>query len=80
MSLYLLSVSLGNFIAAGVNWAISNPDGTSKLPGSSYYWFFSGLMLAAAFLFIVVAFFYREHTYIQDDEPVTEPIAEGTMG
>lgn len=80
MSLYLLSVSLGNFIAAGVNWAISNPDGTSMLPGASYYWFFSGLMLTAAFLFIVVAYFYREQTYIQDDEPVTESIAEGSMG
>ena len=79
MSLYLLSVSLGNFIAAGVNAAISNADGTSKLPGATYYWFFSGLMLTAAFLFIIVAYFYREQTYIQDSEPENESIAEGTQ-
>ncbi|KAA1262586.1 Dipeptide and tripeptide permease A [Rubripirellula obstinata] len=79
MSLYMLSVSLGNFIAAGVNAVISNPDGTSKLPGAMYYWFFSGLMLAAAFAFIFVAYFYREQTYIQDSDAENEVIAEGTQ-
>lgn len=79
MSLYMLSVSLGNFIAAGVNAVISNPDGTSKLPGAMYYWFFSGLMLVAAFAFIFVAYFYREQTYIQDSDAENEVIAEGTQ-
>lgn len=71
MSIYMLSVSLGNFITAGVNLFIQNPDGTSKLPGASYYWFFTGLMAVAAFAFIVVAKLYKARTYIQDqpDEP-----------
>src|SRR6056297_16202 len=67
MSLYMLSVSLGNFITAGVNAIISNDDGTSALPGASYYWFFTGLMLIAAIIYIAVAYFYRGKTYIQDD-------------
>lgn len=66
MAFYLLSVTLGNFIAAGVNAIISNEDGTSKLPGASYYWFFVGLMAVAAALFVVVAYFYRGQTFIQD--------------
>ncbi len=79
MSLYLLSVSLGNFIAAGVNAVILNADGTSKLPGATYYWFFAGLMFAAAFAFIFVAYFYRSQTYIQDSEAPLEATAEGTQ-
>lgn len=65
MSLYMLSVSLGNLITALVNSYIQNTDGTSKLPGASYYWFFTGLMLAAAVGFLVVAATYREKVYLQ---------------
>lgn len=78
MSFYMLSVSLGNFITAGVNAVISNADGTSKLPGASYYWFFTGLMLVAAVLFILVAKLYRGQTYIQQSEPASESAAEAT--
>ncbi|QDV54300.1 POT family MFS transporter [Rosistilla oblonga] len=78
MSFYMLSVSLGNFITAGVNAVISNDDGSSKLPGASYYWFFTGLMLVAAFLFIIVAYMYRGRTYIQDSAPETEIDAEAS--
>lgn len=73
MSFYMLSVSLGNFITAGVNALISNPDGTSKLPGASYYWFFTGLMLVAAIIFIVVAFRYKGKEYIQEFDTDEEP-------
>ena len=66
MSFYLGSVALGNAITALVNFFISNPDGTSKLPGASYYWFFTGLMFVAAVLFIVVALTYRGKEHIQD--------------
>ncbi|MEM6363197.1 MAG: POT family MFS transporter [Planctomycetota bacterium] len=72
MSIYMLSVSLGNAITAGVNAVIQNADGTSKLPGATYYWFFTGLMLAAAILFVVVAKLYRGQTYIQDDQSGAE--------
>ena len=68
MGLYLLSSAMGNFFTSCVNFFIENPDGTSKLPGASYYWFFAGLMLATALLFCVYAAFYREKSYIQDAE------------
>lgn len=79
MSLYMLSVSLGNFITAGVNAVISNADGTSKLPGASYYWFFTGLMLVAAVIFIAVAMTYRGKEHIQESAELdAESEAEGT--
>jgi len=65
----LLSISLGNFIAAGVNMAIANADGTTKLPGASYYWFFAIAMLVTSFLFIPVAFRYKSREYIQGEAP-----------
>jgi POT family proton-dependent oligopeptide transporter len=62
-----LSVTIGNLFTACVNFFIMNPDGTSKLPGASYYWFFAGLMFLASLLFCVYAALYREKTNIQDD-------------
>jgi POT family proton-dependent oligopeptide transporter len=67
MSLFLASVWLGNVFTSGVNKFIQNPDGTSKLPGASYYFFFTGLMTVTAFGFIIVAYFYKEKTYLQDE-------------
>ncbi|TWU34147.1 Dipeptide and tripeptide permease A [Novipirellula aureliae] len=67
MSLYLLSVSLGNLITAVVNGVIANDDGTSKLPGASYYWFFTIMMLLAAIVFMFVALRYRGKVHIQDE-------------
>ncbi len=49
MSIYLLSISLGNQFTALVNRFIQNPDGTSKLPGASYYMFFAILMFVRQF-------------------------------
>ena len=66
MAVFLLSVTLGNFFTAIVNQFIQNADGTSKLEGSSYYWFFTLAMLGTAFVFIPVAKLYREKTYIQN--------------
>ena len=65
----LLSISLGNIIAAVVNMAIENADGSSKLPGASYYWFFAIVMLATSFLFIPVARWYKPKDHIQDEAP-----------
>ena len=67
MGLFLLSQTTGNIFTAIVNFFIKNPDGTSKLPGASYYWFFTEAMLVTAVLFIFVTLFYREKSYIQDD-------------
>lgn len=71
MGLFLLSVSIGNFITAGINSFIENPDGTASLTGPAYYWLFVGLVFAAGALFIVAAYFYKEETYIQDFDPDT---------
>lgn len=72
MSLYLLSVAAGNEVTAVVNAVIENDDGSSKLPGASYYWFFTAVMAAAAVGFIFVAANYHEQTYIQGDEELAD--------
>ena len=46
MSLYLLSVAAGNEFTAIVNLVIERSDGTSRLPGASYYWFFTDVCLS----------------------------------
>jgi proton-dependent oligopeptide transporter, POT family len=69
MSLFLMSVAVGNAFTAGVNRVIQRPDGSSRLSGPSYFWFFTGVMLATAVLFIVVVAFYRERTYVQEEQP-----------
>jgi POT family proton-dependent oligopeptide transporter len=66
MSLYMLSVALGNLMASVVNEYIDAAKGTSWLEGQNYYWFFTGLMLAASLAFIVVAANYRGRTYLQE--------------
>ena len=68
MSLYLLSVTAGNLLTSGVNLWIQNDDGTSKLPGASYYWFFTGLMLLASLGFLFVLATYREKSYVQGED------------
>lgn len=68
-SINLLSISLGNVFSAVVNHVIKNPDGTSKLPGASYYWFFVGAMLVTGVLFIPIARWYKPREYIQDEAP-----------
>ncbi|HQG49111.1 MAG TPA: hypothetical protein PK373_08485, partial [Sedimentisphaerales bacterium] len=67
--LSLLSMSLGNIIVAVVNKAIENPDGSSKLPGASYYWFFAIVMFATSVLFIPVAMRYKPKDHIQEEAP-----------
>ena len=69
MSVFLLSISLGNAITAAVNAIILNADGSSTLPGTQYFWLFAIMMLLAALLFIPVATRYRETEYIQEEAP-----------
>jgi POT family proton-dependent oligopeptide transporter len=70
MGAFFMSVAIGNFFTAAVNYFIQNPDGTSKLDGPSYYLFFAAAMGVTALLFIPVAVWYKERTYIQDEAPV----------
>ncbi|MBN1361049.1 MAG: MFS transporter [Sedimentisphaerales bacterium] len=67
MSLYLLSISLGNVFSAVVNHFIQNPDGSTKLPGASYYWFFAIAMVVTLALYIPVAMRFPVREYIQDE-------------
>lgn len=69
MAVFFLSITLGNVFTAAVNKFIQNEDGTSKLPGASYYWFFVGVMLVTAVVFIPVAGRYKVKDYIQDEAP-----------
>jgi len=69
MSLYLLSISLGNIFSAAVNHFIQNADGSSKLPGASYYWFFAIAMLVTLALYIPVAMRFPVQEHIQDEAP-----------
>uniref|UniRef100_UPI0026131BDE POT family MFS transporter n=1 Tax=uncultured Gimesia sp. TaxID=1678688 RepID=UPI0026131BDE len=70
MSLFLLSVTVGNLLTAGVNKVIMIDKERSHLEGANYYWFFSGMMFIAAVLFVFVAKYYRGTSYIQDDESI----------
>ncbi|KAA0137076.1 POT family MFS transporter [Gimesia chilikensis] len=67
MSLFFLSMTVGNLLTAGVNEVIMVDEQSSYLEGARYFWFFSGLMLVAAVLFVFVAQRYKGKTYIQDD-------------
>jgi len=69
MSLYLLSVSLGNLFTALVNTFAQDADGRSLLAGASYYWFFCGCMAAAAVLLVPVMWTYRSREYLQGEGP-----------
>jgi POT family proton-dependent oligopeptide transporter len=62
MSLLMLSISLGNQIAATVNKFIQN--GTLVLDGPNYYGFFIGLMAIWTVAYIPFAFFYRGTNYV----------------
>lgn len=60
MSLYLLSISLGNAFTAFINYFIQNPDGSTKLAGTDYYLFFTAIMALAAVVFVFIAKWYKE--------------------
>jgi len=66
MALTRFPSSAGNAFTALLNQFIGNADGTSKLPGASYYLFFAGLMAVAAVIWVLVARVYKPKYYLQD--------------
>jgi hypothetical protein len=66
MSLYLLSVALGNILTSGVNAMIQLPGMQKALEGDRYYWFFAGLMTLAAIVFIPYAVMFRQKNYLPE--------------
>jgi POT family proton-dependent oligopeptide transporter len=67
MSLYLLSVSLGNQFTAAVNVLIEDASGESILAGASYYWFFTGCMTLATLLLVPVVLWTKPRDYFQPE-------------
>jgi POT family proton-dependent oligopeptide transporter len=67
MSFYMAAVALGNLFTSGVNFFIENADGSSKLAGSSYFWFFAGLMWVTALGFFWYSRQYQEQAYLQQE-------------
>ena len=65
MSIYLLSVTLGNQITALVNRVIQDDSGNSVISGVSYYLFFTGLMAATTLIYLVYSRTYKGKTFIQ---------------
>lgn len=66
----LLSISLGNFLAAQVNKYIADQReaGRTVLEGASYFWFFAGAVLVMAVVLTIYAQFYRGAAFIQGEE------------
>ena len=64
MSLYLLSVSMGNLFTALVNTFMQDSQGHATLTGASYYWFFTACMALATVLLLPMLG-YRSRNYIQ---------------
>jgi POT family proton-dependent oligopeptide transporter len=68
MSLYLLSMSLGNLFTSRLNAHIETVGPEAGLEGAGYYLFFVKLTAGALLIFIVVARLYRGRTHIQGGE------------
>jgi POT family proton-dependent oligopeptide transporter len=69
MILYLWAIAFGNFLTARIHGLIANADGTSKLPGASFYLFFVALCAVAAVIFAIVSRSYTLKTHLQDEAP-----------
>lgn len=74
MSLYLLSVSLGNMFTSLVNRVIQDEEGNSTITGTDYFLFFAGVMFVSAVLFVPVSARFRDRTLLQlAGPPADEP-------
>jgi hypothetical protein len=83
MSMWLLSVALGNQLPSVISFLIPKLKSIGmNLEGANYFRFFTLLMFGASIIYVFVARVYRERTYLQsqelpEDERVTEPILAG---
>jgi POT family proton-dependent oligopeptide transporter len=67
LSLFLLTVSLGNFLTSGVTWALTSETGLSKLSMTQELWFWAGLIFVAAAIYVPVAKWYKPKEYLQEE-------------
>ena len=75
MALFLMSVSIGNLFTSAVNFVIQSGAGAA-LEGPSYFLFFAALMAITTMIYIPVARRFPVHSYIQEEGPEEEAIAE----
>jgi POT family proton-dependent oligopeptide transporter len=75
MSLYLLTVSLGNVVTALINKLLADANGNMAIPYTQYYAIFTGLMIATTVVYAFCSRTFREQSYYQGDEPAAKPEA-----
>ncbi len=71
MSMFLLTVSLGNFFASAVKFLLSDESGRSKLAVSGEFWFWTILMSIGASLFFFVARNHELVDFLHEEEEKT---------
>lgn len=72
MSLYLLSISIGNLFTAQVNkYVVKMEESGNPMTKIEYFSFFQKIVLVSVILFIIVAAFgvFKEKNYLQDEVP-----------
>jgi POT family proton-dependent oligopeptide transporter len=75
LSLFLLTVSLGNFVTAGFTHLITDENGQAILGRTEELWFWTGMILLTGLIFIPVAMKYKVKEYLQEEEDlVIEPL------
>jgi proton-dependent oligopeptide transporter, POT family len=73
MSMWLLSVALGNQIPSIISFLIPKLKSMGmNLEGANYFRFFTLLMLATSVIYVFVSRHFRERTYLQTQEPHPE--------
>ena len=83
MSMWLLSVALGNQIPSIISFLIPRlKTAGMNLEGANYFRFFTLLMLVTSVIYVFVSRHYKERTYLQSqevtpDERLTEPLLAG---
>lgn len=74
LSLFLLTVSFGNFVTAGFTHLITDSNGQAVLGRTEELWFWTGMILLTGLIFIPVAMRYKVQEYLQEEEDlVVEP-------
>ena len=68
VSLFLLSIALGNAITSIVNFYNIKTDGSEILNQTNYFLFFTILMLLITLIFMVTSRHFKEKIYLQDSK------------
>lgn len=59
MALFLLTVSLGNYLTSGVKFILTDSLGKSVFSAADEFWFWTALMAVGAFIYLFVSRFYK---------------------